>query len=74
MKTIKKISGCQGWKKGRKKWITEDFYTNDCVCNCNGGYTPLYTCLNPQHVQHQEWKTEEPGMLQSVGSQRAGHN
>ena len=42
----KKISGCQGWKK----WITEDFYTNYCVCNCNGGYTPLYTCLHPTYL------------------------
>ena len=31
MKTIKKISDCQGWKKGGKKWTTEDFYSSEVI-------------------------------------------
>ena len=30
-RTIKKISDCQGWKKGGGKWTTEDFYSSEVI-------------------------------------------
>ena len=58
----------------------KNIYTCVCVCVCVCVYTYIHTSLEKKTATHSStlaWAipwTEEPGGLQSMGSQRVGHD